>query len=74
MMLCQNCSGEIAHNELIITDSNRVPTGSFDFSKSAEERNAEDLLVLEDSDLADTYEKNWGKHAEHSEPYEPRSR
>lgn len=39
----------IAHNKVIIIDNESVITGSFDFGKSAEERNAEDLLIIRSS-------------------------
>jgi phosphatidylserine/phosphatidylglycerophosphate/cardiolipin synthase-like enzyme len=36
----------IAHNKLILIDSDTVITGSFNFSRAAEERNAENVMVL----------------------------
>lgn len=36
----------IAHNKIIIIDSGVVLTGSFNFTKAAEEHNAENLLVI----------------------------
>ena len=59
----------IAHNKIIILDGQVVITGSFNFSKSAEESNAENLLVIRDKALAERYTANWKAHAEHSEPY-----
>ena len=44
-------------------------TGSFNFSKSAEEHNAENLLVIDDSDLAAKYAANWKSHLAHSMAY-----
>ena len=44
-------------------------TGSFNFTKSAEERNAENLLVIFDVKLAARYLKNCKEHREHSESY-----
>jgi phosphatidylserine/phosphatidylglycerophosphate/cardiolipin synthase-like enzyme len=35
---------EIAHNKVIIIDGETVITGSFNFTKAAEEKNAENLL------------------------------
>lgn len=64
----------IAHNKIMVIDGARVITGSFNFSKAAEERNAENLLVLEDPALAASYEANWREHAKHSEPYQARNR
>lgn len=36
----------IAHNKVMIIDKRKVITGSFNFTKSAEERNAENLLII----------------------------
>jgi phosphatidylserine/phosphatidylglycerophosphate/cardiolipin synthase-like enzyme len=59
----------IAHNKIIIIDNQTVITGSFNFSKAAEDKNAENLLILKDSTLAKSYLENWQKHLEHSEKY-----
>jgi phosphatidylserine/phosphatidylglycerophosphate/cardiolipin synthase-like enzyme len=61
-----------AHNKIIIIDGETVVTGSFNFTKSAEQSNAENLLIIRDKALAETYTNNWNKHAEHSEVYEGR--
>jgi len=45
-------------------------TGSFNFTKAAEENNAENLLVIEDRALAKKYSNNWQKHLAHSDRYE----
>ena len=49
-----------------------VITGSFNFTKAAEEKNAENLLVVLDKGLAERYTENWKLHAGHSEPYKGR--
>ena len=59
----------IAHNKVMILDGETVITGSFNFTKSAEERNAENLLVIHDRALAERYEQNWQKHKAHSTTY-----
>jgi phosphatidylserine/phosphatidylglycerophosphate/cardiolipin synthase-like enzyme len=46
-----------------------VITGSFNFTKAAEENNAESLLVIRDKKLAERYTKNWQDHERHSEVY-----
>jgi phosphatidylserine/phosphatidylglycerophosphate/cardiolipin synthase-like enzyme len=51
----------IAHNKIIIIDNKIVITGSFNFTKAAQERNAENLLVINDVDLANIYYMNWLK-------------
>ena len=60
----------IAHNKIIILDGGTVITGSFNFTQSAEERNAENLLIITDAALAARYLSNWDEHAAHSEPYQ----
>lgn len=64
----------IAHNKVIIIDDETVMTGSFDFTKSAEEKNAENLLVIRDRKLAERYTKNWQEHEKHSEVYVGKAR
>jgi phosphatidylserine/phosphatidylglycerophosphate/cardiolipin synthase-like enzyme len=59
----------IAHNKVIVIDGETVVTGSFNFTKAAEEKNAENLLVICDKALAKKYEDNWQRHRAHSEPY-----
>ena len=60
----------IAHNKIMIIDDCVVVTGSFNFTKAAEEHNAENLLVINDPVLARQYVENWHAHERHSEPYE----
>ncbi len=55
-----------AHNKVIILDESTVITGSFNFTKSAETRNAENLLVIRSSAMAKAYKKNWEEHFKHS--------
>jgi len=62
----------IAHNKIIIIDRETVITGSFNFTKAAEEKNAENLLIIRNKELAKIYLENWEKHKEHSEKYEGR--
>lgn len=64
----------INHNKVMIIDGETVFTGSFNFTKSAEENNAENLLVIHDRKLAERYTKNWEDHARHSEAYAGRER
>ncbi len=46
-----------------------VISGSFNFTKAAEEKNAENLLVITDAEMAAKYAQNWNAHRQHSEPY-----
>ncbi len=59
----------IAHNKIMVIDGETVITGSFNFTKAAEEHNAENLLVIRSADLAAKYADNWNVHADHSDPY-----
>lgn len=49
----------IAHNKIMIIDEKEVITGSFNFTKAAQNRNAENLLIIKDPALARLYLKNW---------------
>jgi phosphatidylserine/phosphatidylglycerophosphate/cardiolipin synthase-like enzyme len=60
----------IAHNKIMVLDSYVVLTGSFNFTKAAEQNNAENLLVINDPVLAKQYAENWLAHQAQSEPYE----
>lgn len=64
----------IAHNKVMIIDGETVITGSFNFTKAAEENNAENLLVIHDRKLAEKYIRNWQEHERHSEIYVGRGR
>ncbi|MGA2178311.1 MAG: phospholipase D family protein [Verrucomicrobiota bacterium] len=59
----------IAHNKIMVIDGKTILTGSFNFTKAAEENNAENLLVIQDADLAEKYTANWQAHLKHSEAY-----
>lgn len=62
----------IAHNKIIVIDEAVVIGGSFNFTRAAEERNAENLLVIRDPKLAARYLKNWQDHKAHAEAYRGR--
>ena len=59
----------IAHNKVIVIDGELLITGSFNFTKAAQEKNAENLLIIRDSALAVQYTQNWEAHRQHSQPY-----
>ena len=59
----------IAHNKIMIIDGTTVLTGSFNFTKAADQKNAENLLVICDDKIAAKYEANWQTHFRHSEYY-----
>jgi phosphatidylserine/phosphatidylglycerophosphate/cardiolipin synthase-like enzyme len=56
----------------MIIDKETVITGSFNFTKAAEEKNAENLLIIKSKELATVHMDNCYKHKEHSEKYEGR--
>ena len=62
----------IAHSKIMVMDGTTVITGSYNFTRAAEEKNAENLLIVKSKDLAALYVRNWQFHRGHSEPYEPR--
>jgi phosphatidylserine/phosphatidylglycerophosphate/cardiolipin synthase-like enzyme len=51
----------IAHNKIMIIDEKEVITGSFNFTQAAQNRNAENLLIIYDKTLATIYLKNWNR-------------
>jgi len=59
----------IAHNKVMVIDGQTVITGSFNFTRAAQEKNAENLLVIHDPAMAARYAENWQVHAAHSEAY-----
>jgi phosphatidylserine/phosphatidylglycerophosphate/cardiolipin synthase-like enzyme len=53
-------SHAIFHDKIMIIDHNCVITGSFNFTRNAEQKNAENLLVLcGNADLVNLYEQDW---------------
>jgi len=62
----------IDHDKVMIIDGTKVVTGSFNFTKSAEDFNAENLLVISnDRPLADQYAVTWKQHLAQSHPFHP---
>jgi phospholipase D len=47
----------LMHNKVLIVDNDKVATGSFNYTISAEKKNDENLVVLEGTDVAADYEK-----------------
>jgi len=46
----------------MIIDRETVITGNFNFRKAAEEKNAENVLIIRNKELARIYIDNWMKH------------
>lgn len=53
----------------MVIDRGTVITGSFNFTRTAEEKNAENLLIIRSKELAQLYTKNWQNHRAHSAEY-----
>lgn len=53
----------IAHNKIMIIDSDTVITGSFNFTKAAEEKNAENVIIIKDANVAKKYIANYYNRA-----------
>jgi phosphatidylserine/phosphatidylglycerophosphate/cardiolipin synthase-like enzyme len=59
----------IAHNKIIVIDGELVITGSFNFTKAVQQKNAENLIITRDPSVAMQYTQNWDTHRQHSQPY-----
>lgn len=60
----------IAHNKIMLIDGTTIITGSFNFTKAAEEKNAENVLILTNvPEVYAAYEANFQAHLGHSERY-----
>ena len=57
----------IQHNKVMLIDDDIVITGSYNFTKSAESRNAENIMIVRSSYAAKRYADNWKLHWDHSE-------
>ena len=57
----------IAHNKTIIIDRREVITGSFNFTTSADIRNTENVIIVNNSEIAKKYIQNWFARKERSE-------
>ena len=57
----------IQHNKVMLIDDDIVITGSYNFTKSAEKRNAENIMIVRSSYAAKRYADNWKAHWDHSE-------
>jgi phosphatidylserine/phosphatidylglycerophosphate/cardiolipin synthase-like enzyme len=57
----------IQHNKVMLIDDDIVITGSYNFTKSAEKRNAENIMIVRSTYAAKRYADNWKIHWNHSE-------
>ncbi|MDR2402172.1 MAG: phospholipase D family protein [Cytophagales bacterium] len=56
----------IAHNKIMIIDDKIVLTGSFNWTMNAETRNAENLLMINNVEVAKIYKENWLSRSKNS--------
>ena len=59
----------LEHNKVIIIDGQTVLTGSLNWTKAANERNAENLVIIRDPGIAGLYEGNFLQRLADSEPW-----
>jgi phosphatidylserine/phosphatidylglycerophosphate/cardiolipin synthase-like enzyme len=57
----------IQHNKVMLLDDDIVITGSYNFTKSAVVRNAENIIILKSDYAAKRYADNWVAHWGHGE-------
>jgi phosphatidylserine/phosphatidylglycerophosphate/cardiolipin synthase-like enzyme len=61
----------IAHNKVMIFDGNSLETGSFNYTYSAQNENAENVLIIHNQDLAQAYLSNWKQRQQESVAVQP---
>lgn len=62
---------EIAHNKVMLVDGETIVTGSFNFTRSADEKHAENLLLIRGKPaLYAAYAKNFEAHLQHAKRFE----
>ena len=80
MMPALHCAGAsvrqdgnpyILHHKVIIIDERTVITGSFNFSRSAAERNDENILIIRQADIAGLYLDEWRRIWDSAEELAP---
>jgi phosphatidylserine/phosphatidylglycerophosphate/cardiolipin synthase-like enzyme len=49
----------IAHSKVIVLDDREVITDSLNFTRAADERNAENVVVLDSPEVASWFTRNW---------------
>jgi len=59
----------IAHNKVMVIDQRTVLAGSFNWTASAQARNAENLMAINSRKSAQEYAQNWLTHLAHSQPW-----
>jgi phospholipase D len=64
----------IAHNKVLILDQSKVITGSFNFTKSANTRNTENVIIVNDKEIVRKYLQNWFSRKSKNEDSVPQSK
>ncbi len=63
----------IMHNKFMVVDGVTVETGSFNYTKAAEEKNAENVIILHQyPDIAKQYLSRWQELWDESQDYQER--
>lgn len=74
VVLLSDGAHAIAHSKVMVIDGKVVVTGSFNFTKQAEARNSENLLVIRSPTIARKYSDEWDRHRKHSVTPPPQQR
>lgn len=62
---------EIANNKIMLIDDDVILTGSYNYTKAAEDKNAENLLIIKGhAEVFARYSANYDAHKAHSRAYE----
>jgi phospholipase D len=56
----------LAHNKIVIIDRKKVITGSYNFTRAADKRNADNVIMVDNSEVASAYLENWQRRYEKS--------
>jgi len=63
-----------AHNKVMLIDGRTIVTGSMNFTKAADESNAENLVLIDNKPkLFAAFQRNFDEHLKHARPYEKRN-
>ncbi len=58
---------QVANNKVMLVDTRTVVTGSYNFTKAAEEENAENLIIVKHhAEIFDRYLENYKRHLDHA--------
>ena len=66
MLVYLDSSHTIAHSKVILIDDETTITGSYNFSKSAEEKNSENIIILKSKEVTAIYNNEFMNHLKHA--------